>query len=128
MLRPGGRFVMSVPAYAWAWSDFDVANGHHRRYTRARAIAAVERAGFTVERATYGFATVFPMFAAERAGPQAARRRRTRRPGRHRRGAPGAQARQRRCCSRLSRLDRVVLARRDLPFGSSVFLAATRRG
>ncbi|HET6966770.1 MAG TPA: class I SAM-dependent methyltransferase, partial [Ornithinibacter sp.] len=27
----------------------------------------------------------------------------------------------------LSRLDRVVLARRDLPFGSSVFLAATRR-
>ena len=21
----------------WAWSDFDVANGHHRRYTRARA-------------------------------------------------------------------------------------------
>ena len=28
----------------------------------------------------------------------------------------------------LSRLDRVVLSRRDLPFGSSVFLAATRRG
>ena len=28
----------------------------------------------------------------------------------------------------LARLDRVVLARRDLPFGSSVFLAATRRG
>ena len=27
---------------------------------------------------------------------------------------------------RLSRIDRAVLARRDLPFGSSVFLAATR--
>jgi hypothetical protein len=26
----------------------------------------------------------------------------------------------------LSRVDRAVLARRDLPFGSSVFLAATR--
>ena len=30
--------------------------------------------------------------------------------------------------TRLSRLDRFVLARRDLPFGSSVFLAATRVG
>ena len=95
VLRPGGRFVMSVPAYSWAWSDFDVANGHHRRYTRARAAAAVERAGFTVDRVTHGFATVFPMFAAERCRakltppPQ-------RRPGRHRRGAAGAQARQRR--------------------------------
>ncbi|WP_240918004.1 bifunctional 2-polyprenyl-6-hydroxyphenol methylase/3-demethylubiquinol 3-O-methyltransferase UbiG [Phycicoccus sp. HDW14] len=60
VLRPGGRFLMSVPAYTWAWSDFDVANGHHRRYTRARAAAAVTAAGFRVERATYGFTTVFP--------------------------------------------------------------------
>ena len=35
-------------------------------HDRPRAVAAVERAGFTVDRVTYGFATVFPMFAAER--------------------------------------------------------------
>ena len=36
VLEPGGRLLLSVPAYQWAWSDHDVANGHHRRYTRAR--------------------------------------------------------------------------------------------
>src|SRR4051794_16897859 len=67
VLEPGGRLLMSVPAYQWAWSDHDVANGHHRRYTRPRAVAALESAGFEVVRATYGFASVFPAFVAERA-------------------------------------------------------------
>lgn len=126
VLRPGGRLVMSVPAYTWAWSDFDVANGHHRRYTRARAVAAVEAAGFTVQRATHGFATVFPMFAAERI----ARKLR----GRRASGAvdivavPSVPKPVNNALLALSRLDRVVLSRGDLPFGSSVFVAATRRG
>ncbi len=126
VLRPGGRFVMSVPAYAWAWTDFDVANGHHRRYTRARAVAALEAAGFRVERATYGFATVFPLFVAERAARRLSRRRTG--------GAvdivelpavPGpVNATLRALCG----LDRTILRRTDLPFGSSVFVAATRPG
>ena len=125
VLRPGGQFVMSVPAYTWAWTDFDVANGHHRRYTTGRAVAAVERAGFTVQRATYGFATVFPMFVGGAAGPQGV-------PSSGRTGrstssrSPSCPRRSTTRCSGLSRVDRAVLARRDLPFGSSVFLAATR--
>ena len=115
---------MSVPAYTWAWTDFDVANGHHRRYTTGRAVAAVERAGFTVQRATYGFATVFPMFVAERMARKVARRRAD--------GAvdivalPQLPSVLNNTLIRLSHVDRAVLARRDLPFGSSVFLAATR--
>ena len=66
VLRPGGSFLMAVPAYRWAWSDHDVANGHHRRYTRARAAQSVGAAGLTIDRVTHGFATVFPFFAAER--------------------------------------------------------------
>src|SRR6185437_10021220 len=66
VLEPGGRLLASVPAYQWAWSDHDVANGHHRRYTRPRAVAALEDAGFEVLRATYGFTAVFPAFVAER--------------------------------------------------------------
>src|SRR5690606_4399149 len=66
VLRPGGVLVASVPAYQWAWSDHDVANGHYRRYTRDRIVGAVAAAGFTLDRATYAFASVFPMFAAER--------------------------------------------------------------
>lgn len=126
VLRPGGRFVMSVPAYTWAWSDFDVANGHHRRYTRARARSAVEAAGFSVQRVTHGFATVFPMFAAERA----ARKLR----GRRAQGAvdivevPSVPKPLNDALLAMCRLDRHILARTDLPFGSSVFVAATRRG
>ncbi len=124
VLRPGGRFLMSVPAYTWAWSDFDVANGHHRRYTRPRAVAAVQRSGFMVDRATYGFASVFPMFAAERLA------RRVRRP---RAGGaadivalPQLPPRVNAALLRLARADRIALRRGNLPFGSSVFLAATR--
>ena len=125
VIRPGGTFLMAVPAYQWAWTDFDVANGHHRRYTRPRAIAALERAGFTVERATYAFTSVFPMFAAERL----ARRAR----GSRQSGAvetvsvPRVPRAVHHALMALCRIDDALLKRVDLPFGSSVFLAATRR-
>ena len=91
VLEPGGRLLLSVPAYQWAWSDHDVRAGHYRRYTRPRLLAAVRAAGFEVDRCTYGFAGVFPMFAAERARPPAAAylRRRTTRCRRSRRCRTG---------------------------------------
>jgi SAM-dependent methyltransferase len=129
VLEPGGRLLMSVPAYQWAWSDHDVANGHHRRYTRHSAVEAVSAAGFDVLRSTYGFSAVFPAFAAERAV----------RAVQHRVGSARAQGPAdvvdlppvspmlERVLLRLCRLDQRALAHRDLPFGSSVFLAAVRR-
>jgi SAM-dependent methyltransferase len=129
VLEPGGRLLLSVPAYQWAWSDPDVANGHHRRYTRARAVSAVEAAGFGVSRSTYGFSAVFPAFAAERAL----------RTVQHRVGSsaldgpadvvdlPPVSRSVERVLLGLCRLDRRLLAHRDLPFGSSVFLAAVKR-
>ena len=125
VLRPTGVLVLSVPAYQWAWSDHDVANGHHRRYTRSRIVDAVTAAGFTVERATYAFAAVFPMFAAERL----ARRVRSR-------GATGSvdivavpslPRPVHHALLGLCRLDERVLRSADLPFGSSVLVAARRR-
>ncbi len=125
VLVPGGRLLLSVPAYQWAWTDHDVRAGHHRRYTRPRLVAAVRRAGFTVERCTYGFAGVFPLFAAERAS------RRLRRPE----AEPGESTTLPRLPAAVesalvgvSRAEARWLRRRDLPFGSSVFLAARRPG
>lgn len=124
VLVPGGRLVMSVPAYTWAWTDFDVANGHHRRYTRPRVVTALRTAGFTVERATYGFASVFPAFAAERMLRKVTRR--------HGSGAadivelPRVPKLLNAALLRAARADRLVLERADLPFGSSVFVAATK--
>jgi hypothetical protein len=117
--------LISVPAYQWAWTDFDVRSGHHRRYTRPRAVAAISRAGLRVERATYAFSAVFPFFVAERA----VRKIRPRRgdtaeqnllPEVH----PALDA----LLTRLCRLDRRLLRRHDLPFGSSVVVAATKVG
>jgi SAM-dependent methyltransferase len=122
VLKPGGRLLMSVPAYQWAWTDFDVRSGHHRRYTRGRAVAAVERAGLRVERATHAFAGVFPLFAAERLSRRLTRRSHEVPDDLLPEVSPAVD----RLLTRLCRLDERVLARRDLPFGSSVLVAATK--
>jgi SAM-dependent methyltransferase len=122
VLRPGGRLLVSVPAYQWAWSDHDVRAGHHRRYTRRRLVEALEREGLELRRTTHAFALVFPMFVAERAV------RRLHPPGRGSsrlpQPAPAADALLRALC----RLEARMLTRRDLPFGSSVLAAAVKPG
>lgn len=128
VLVPGGRLLLSVPAYSWAWSDHDVANGHYRRYTRARAVAALERGGLVVTRSSYAFAGVFPFFAGERLLRRAAGALR----GRRVEGAadvvtvPDVSPAVERLLMRLTRIDERLLGHRDLPFGSSVLVAAVR--
>jgi 2-polyprenyl-3-methyl-5-hydroxy-6-metoxy-1,4-benzoquinol methylase len=56
--RPGGLSIVTVPAYDWLWSSHDDENRHFRRYNRSRLHAALERAGFTVERVGYIFAAL----------------------------------------------------------------------
>jgi len=121
VLAPGGRLLVSVPAYQWAWSDHDVRAGHHRRYTRPRIVGAVEATGLRVERSTYAFAAVFPMFVAER---MVRRLRRT--PAADR--LPQVSPTQDRVLRALSRAESQVLRRWDLPFGSSVLVAAVKPG
>jgi len=120
VLAPGGRLLLSVPAYQWAWTDHDVQAGHYRRYTRPRLVAAVEGAGLVVRRCTHGFAGVFPMFAAERV----VRRLRRPTPGD---GLPQVSTTLDSLFMKLSRAETRLLRRRDLPFGSSIFLSAEKR-
>jgi SAM-dependent methyltransferase len=120
VLTPGGRLLASVPAYQWAWSDHDVRAGHHRRYTQGRIVRAIEESGLTVLRSTSGFAGVFPFFAAERVA------RRLRRGSGEPQGLPQVSPVLDRVLTGLSAREARVLRRRDLPFGSSVFLAAEK--
>jgi SAM-dependent methyltransferase len=126
VLAPGGRLLLSVPAYQWAWSGHDVQAGHHRRYTRRQLVTLVEGAGVTVERATYAFGAVFPLFLGERL-LRRLRRRAGDSPSGSTRLTPVPPALDRLLMT-LSHLDRRLLGHRDLPFGSSVFLAATKPG
>lgn len=70
-LRPGGRVLLSVPAYAKRWTSTDTWAGHVRRYDRRDLIALAERVGLTVRSCThYGFPladAIEPINAAVRA-------------------------------------------------------------
>jgi SAM-dependent methyltransferase len=122
VLVPGGRMLLSVPAYQWAWTDHDVRAGHHRRYTRRRLVRLVEGAGLSVVRSTHAFAGVFPMFVAERAARRI--RREETGPGPNR--LPAVPPSADRVLMSLCRADARMLRRHDLPFGSSIFLGAVK--
>jgi SAM-dependent methyltransferase len=121
VLAPGGRMLLSVPAYQWAWSDHDVRAGHHRRYTRRGLERLVEDAGLSVTRSTYAFGAVFPLFVAERA---ARRLRGSSRASQSR--LPAVSPRADRTLMRLSALDHRLLRKWNLPVGSSIFVAAVK--
>lgn len=121
VLRPGGRLLIAVPAYQWAWTSFDRDIGHHRRYTRKRLVAALERAGLDVRRATYMFAGTLPMFTAERLVRKVRRE-----PDGPDTALPQVSPAVERVLMGLCNADKRVLRRRNLPFGSSVVAVATK--
>jgi SAM-dependent methyltransferase len=66
-LRPGGKFVMTVPAHQWMWSAHDVVNHHKRRYSRTRLKALLESSPMRLEKIGYFNSLLFPLAVAERA-------------------------------------------------------------
>ncbi len=121
VLRPGGRMFLSVPAYTWAWTQFDVDAGHQRRYTRQGLTRSVGSVGMKVVRSSYVFAGTLPAFAAERAV------RKLRRPSDEPdTSLPNVSPVVERMLMGLCRLDSRILAHGDLPFGSSIVLAAVK--
>lgn len=49
ILRPGGAFLFTVPAFMALWRHHDVMYGHFRRYTKRDFAARVRRAGLHIE-------------------------------------------------------------------------------
>lgn len=52
-LAPGGHFVLNVPAGQWAYSEYDRAAGHVRRYSIRALRDAVKPTGLTIGNWTY---------------------------------------------------------------------------
>lgn len=65
-LAPGGRILVTVPAYQWMWSAHDVAHHHKLRYSRKSLRRDAEAAGLKVRRIGYFNSLLFPIAAAVR--------------------------------------------------------------
>ena len=65
-LKPGGKLLMTVPAHQWMWSSHDVANHHHRRYSRATLRALLSNSPLKLERIGFFNSLLFPLAVASR--------------------------------------------------------------
>lgn len=132
MLRPGGRLLVTVPAYPSLWSYFDEAALHQRRYTPVELRSKLRTAGFEIEYLSPFMSLLFPVMWLGR-----------RLRGALRGGRPEDTAARRRLSegelrivpginSLLAWLMRPEAAwvsrRRRLPFGTSLIALATARG
>jgi SAM-dependent methyltransferase len=52
-LTPGGRLLVYVPAFPVLYTSMDAKVGHVRRYTRRTLVAAIQAAGFALDRVAY---------------------------------------------------------------------------
>ena len=66
VLRPGGRFLLFVPAYHWLWGPQDDISHHRRRYSAPQLRSIIRRAGFRIERLTHANLFLLPLILAGR--------------------------------------------------------------
>jgi SAM-dependent methyltransferase len=66
----GTRFLISVPAFNFLWSNHDIFLEHRRRYTLNTLRRVVCNAGLREQSICYYFGIVFPLVAAVRLGQQ----------------------------------------------------------
>lgn len=66
LLNPGGKIVLTAPAFPFLWSRHDEDNQHFRRYRLAGMRCLVEQEGLSLDYASYFNFWLFPPVAAVR--------------------------------------------------------------
>jgi len=62
-LRPGGKIIITVPAYQFLWSKEDIEAGHFRRYSINSIQKKLKAVGFKIKYKTYFFSFLpIPIF------------------------------------------------------------------
>ena len=61
VMKPVGVIIITVPAYPWLFSYWDILHQHKRRYTRTHLVHLMERYGFTVKHSSYFNTLFFPL-------------------------------------------------------------------
>lgn len=66
ILKPGGRIILTVPAFLFLWSQHDEDNQHFRRYHRRYLEELIRQCGFSLDYVSYFNFWLFPLVAAIR--------------------------------------------------------------
>jgi SAM-dependent methyltransferase len=66
VLKPGGRLMVTAPAFMSLWSYNDEINAHQRRYTGPELRQKLEICGFRIRRLSYNNFFLCPLIAAMR--------------------------------------------------------------
>jgi 2-polyprenyl-3-methyl-5-hydroxy-6-metoxy-1,4-benzoquinol methylase len=118
LLKSGGRFVATVPAFMALWTNHDVLNHHKTRYTKASFRAVARAAGLRVEEERYLYHWTCPVKlgvgVVERllgSPPQPPK-------------VPANWMNE--VLYRLSRIEQKTLTRLPMPFGSTLLVVATK--
>jgi len=119
LLKPGGYFLATAPAYQWMWSRHDERHHHKRRYRLAAFRRLFEDAGLKVEKASYCNTLLFPAIAAVRLAKQA-----TGNTESDDDAMPSAPVNA--ILRRVFAAEKPLLRHVDLPFGVSLLVAARR--
>lgn len=61
LLRPGGRLIMTVPAYPWLFSYWDEISGHYRRYSRPHLLQVLKKAGLQPVKISHLYSFLMPI-------------------------------------------------------------------
>jgi SAM-dependent methyltransferase len=117
-LQPGGVMVITVPAYSWLWSGHDVALGHRRRYTAGTLRSVAAAAGLSLVHIGYFNTALFPVIVGVRLAKRLV--------GVNAHDLHRPVESVNRALARLFALERHVVLRPGLPFGTSVLAVARR--
>jgi SAM-dependent methyltransferase len=63
LLKPGGRVVITVPAYQWMFGKHDILLHHFRRYSRGKLAALFSSNDIEIEKLSYFNTLLFPLAA-----------------------------------------------------------------
>jgi SAM-dependent methyltransferase len=119
VLKPGGALVLSVPAFKSLWGPHDVALQHFRRYRRPELREKLVEAGFEVQRIGYSVFFLFPVVLIWRVFEK-------RRPGPAKASLVGLPHFANRLLIALQEVEARIIAKVDLPLGSSVVAVAKK--
>jgi 2-polyprenyl-3-methyl-5-hydroxy-6-metoxy-1,4-benzoquinol methylase len=115
LLRPGGLFLCTVPAFQWLWSSHDVALHHKRRYHCKGLFNLLQAAGFEIKRFSYYTSLFFPITVLHRLARKVIP---PEKPGTY--SAPIQSVFINSLLCAIMSIERFALRYVDLPFGSSL--------